>query len=574
MKKLYVYMKPFTGVMSLAVLLKLVSTFSDLLVPYLMGVIIDKGIAMKDVPMIIKLCTLMLVIAALGFVGTVMSHYLSAKGSQGIGEKLRNALYEHIQRLTIYDVERISTASLITRTTNDVEHVQRTILMSARLMVRAPLIMIGGTILSLSLDPYLTGVMFIGMILLLLGSLVVYKFTRPIYRKVQKNLDKIASILRENLSGIRVIKSFDKTKYEVERFDTQSRIVKQFELKAGKINAYMGPSIGLITNLTIIGILYISGMRVDQGQLEIGKVVTILNYINMVLMAMTTIPRMFMMCSRASTSAGRLNEVLDIKDTTVYGEEQMPARSKSVLKFEDISFRYPNTKKYALHHINFEVGTGQTLAVIGGTGAGKTSLLNLILRLYEPSGGKISFQGRDIKAYDRQYLAEKITAAMQQYNIFSMTIKDNIILDMDYDEERLDKSTESAQILDLLENLEEHFEHKVSQNGTNLSGGQKQRISVARTLYRKSDLVILDDVSSALDYKTDLKLRRALRQNYEDQTVILISQRISSVKNADKILVLDKGECVGVGTHEELISQCEVYQRMCETQESGGGEGL
>ncbi|MGL6173715.1 MAG: ABC transporter ATP-binding protein [Cellulosilyticaceae bacterium] len=574
MKKLYVYMKSFTGVMSLAVLLKLVSTFSDLLVPYLMGIIIDKGIAMQDVSMIMKLCALMLIIAALGFVGTVISHYLSAKGSQGIGEKLRNALYEHIQQLTIYDVERISTASLITRTTNDVEHVQRTILMSARLMVRAPLIMIGGTILSLSLDPYLTGVMFIGMILLLLGSLVVYKFTRPIYRKVQKNLDRMASILRENLSGIRVIKSFDKTRYEVERFDTQSRIVKQFELKAGKINAYMGPSIGLITNLTIIGILYISGMRVNNGQLEIGKIVTILNYINMVLMAMTTIPRMFMMCSRASTSAGRLNEVLDIKETTVYGEEQMPSRSRSVLKFEKISFRYPGTKKYALRHIDFEVGTGQTLGVIGGTGAGKTSLLNLILRLYEPSEGKISFQGKDIKVYDREYLAEKITAAMQQYNIFSMSIKDNIILDMDYDEARLDQSTESAQILDLLENLEEHFEHKVSQNGTNLSGGQKQRISVARTLYRKSDLVILDDVSSALDYKTDLKLRKALRQNYEEQTVILISQRISSVKNADKILVLDKGECVGIGTHEELVSQCEVYQHMCETQENGGGETL
>lgn len=574
MKKLYIYMKPFTGVMTLAIFLKLVSTFSDLLVPYLMGTIIDKGIAMQDIPMIVKLCVIMLLIAALGFVGTVMSHYLSSKGSQGIGEKLRNTLYEHIQQLTIYDVERLSTASLITRTTNDVEHIQRTILMSARLMVRAPLIMIGGTILSLSLDPYLTGVMFIGMILLLLGSLIVYKFTRPIYRKVQKNLDKMASILRENLSGIRVIKSFDKTNYEVERFDKQSKIVKQFELKAGKINAYMGPSIGLITNVTIIGILYISGMRVNNGQLEIGKIVTILNYINMVLMAMTTIPRMFMMCSRASTSAGRINEVLDIKDTTIYGEKQMPGKGKSVLKFEDVSFKYPGTKKYALHHINFEIDSGQTLAVIGGTGSGKTSLLNLILRLYEPCEGEISFQGRDIKVYDRQYLAEKITAAMQQYNIFSMSIKDNIILDMDYNEERLDKSTESAQILDLLEQLEEHFEHKVSQNGTNLSGGQKQRISVARTLYRKSDLVILDDVSSALDYKTDLKLRRALRQNYEEQTVILISQRISSVKNADKILVLDKGECVGIDTHEKLVRECSVYQKMYETQESGGEEIL
>lgn len=569
MRKLYRYIKPFRNMMGCAILFKIISAMAELLIPYMMGLVIDEGITQQNTQMIMWLCIGMFMMTLMSLGMTIMSHFLSAKGSQGIGENLRNGLYTHIQKLKIFDVERISTGSLITRVTNDVEHVQRTILMSARLMVRAPIIMIGGTVMSLLLDPYLTLVMFGGMGLLLMASLIVFKLTRPIYRKVQKNLDKMASILRENISGIRVIKSFDKMDYEVGRFDQQSREIKRFEMKAGKINAYMGPSIGLITNITIIVILYISGIRVDSGHLEIGKIVTILNYINMVLMAMTTIPRMFMMLSRASTSASRIDEIMEIKESTVYGNWHTSDETQVALHFENVSFIYPGTKKYALKHISFQVDKGQTLGVIGGTGAGKTSLLNLILRLYEPSKGNIVFQGKDIKSYEKSYLAEKITAAMQQYNIFSMSIKDNIILDRVYDSEKLDEATQSAQILDLLEQVEDHFEHRVSQNGSNLSGGQKQRMSVARTLYRKSDLVILDDVSSALDYKTDLKLRMALRKNYKQQTVILISQRVSSVKNADKILVLDKGKLVGLGTHEQLLEACAVYQKMCETQERG-----
>ncbi|MEG0708406.1 MAG: ABC transporter ATP-binding protein [Cellulosilyticaceae bacterium] len=569
MRKLYRYIKPFRNMMGYAILFKIMSTMAELLIPYMMGLVIDKGIAKSNTQMIMWLCIGMFIMTIMSFGMTIMSHSLSAKGSQGIGESLRNGLYTQIQELKIFDVERISTGSLITRVTNDVEHVQRTILMSARLMVRAPIIMIGGTVMSLLLDPYLTIIMFGGMGLLLMASLAVFKLTRPIYRKVQKNLDKMASILRENISGIRVIKSFDKMDYEVGRFDQQSREIKRYEMKAGKINAYMGPSIGLITNITIIVILYISGIRVDSGNLEIGKIVTILNYINMVLMAMTTIPRMFMMLSRASTSASRIDEIMEIKESTVYGNEHTSHKQKVALSLENVSFIYPGTKKYALRHISFQMDKGQTLGVIGGTGAGKTSLLNLILRLYEPSKGNIIFQGKDIKSYEKSYLTEKITAAMQQYNIFSMSIKDNIILDRVYDSEKLDEATQSAQILDLLEQVEDHFEHRVSQNGSNLSGGQKQRISVARTLYRKSDLVILDDVSSALDYKTDLKLRMALRKNYKQQTVILISQRVSSIKNADKILVLEKGKSVGLGTHEQLLKECAVYQKMCETQERG-----
>jgi ATP-binding cassette subfamily B protein len=576
LKKLYPYIASHQKWMGIAILLKAISTMIELLIPYMMGRIIDEGIAKANQRLIVYLCLAMFGFTVLSLLVTVVSHYLSATTSQAIGKSLRDVVYTHIQKLTIFDVEKISTSSLITRVTNDVEHVQRTMLMSARLMVRAPLIMFGGTFLSFLLDPYLTLIMFAGMLLLLVSSMLVYKLTRPIYTKVQYNLDRISNILRENLGGIRVIKSFGKMKDEVNRFDEQSKQVRKYEVKAGKINAYMGPSIGLITNLTIISILYAGGIRVDTAGLEIGKVVTILNYINMVLMAMTTIPRMFMMFSRASTSATRLEEVLEIEDTTYYGEQNISSALQEVplLEFKNVSFSYPGSTKEVLQNISFSIKKGEVLGVIGGTGAGKSSLLYLILRLYEPTQGEILLEGKDIKTYTKEALTKKITAAMQHYHIFSKTIKGNIVLDEPYNEEIFKKAVESAQLAELLQGLEQKEEHKISQNGTNLSGGQKQRISVARTLYRKASLVILDDISSALDYKTDLRLRSALRKNYKNQSTLLMSQRVSSVKSADHILVLHKGRIVGAGNHETLIRDCLVYQEMCNVQERKGIEAV
>ena len=573
MKTLYPFFKKHGKWLLLAILLKAASTMIELLIPYMMGRVIDEGIAYQNVKLIIYLCLLMFIFTLLSIFFTVCSHFLSTKTSQAFGKDLRDAVYEHIQKLTIFDVERLSTASLITRVTNDVEHVQKTTLMSARLMVRAPIIMFGGTLLSFLLDPYLTGVMFVGMFLLFTASILVYRLTRPIYKKVQKNLDKISNILRENLTGIRVIKSFGKMEEEIERFDKQSKEVKRYEVKAGKMNAYMTPSIALITNLTIIGILYVGGVRVNAGNLEIGKIVTILNYINMVLMAMRTIPRMFMMFSRASTSAGRLVEVLEIKETTYYGNyEGEGIQNAPLLVVKNVSFQYPGSKQYVLKDVSFELHKGQTLGIIGGTGAGKSTLLYLLLRLYEPTQGTIFLKGKDIRCYTKEVLTREITAAMQQYHIFSKSIKNNILLDQAFEEKNFQKAIESAQLRGLVEELEDKQEHMVSQNGTNLSGGQKQRMSAARSLYRKASLLILDDISSALDYKTDLRLRTALRKNYKEQSTLIISQRISSVKSADRILVLDNGKVEGFGSHKQLLRMCEVYKQMCSIQQSKEGE--
>ena len=552
--------------MLLGVLFKGLGAITDLLIPYFMGVLIDQGIGTGDQQRILYLCLCMLVLAVLTAGFNILANYVSAHASQGIGESMRNALYEKIQTLPLWIVDRLTASSLITRVTNDVEHVQRTLLMMTRFMIRAPIMAIGGVALSILIDPLLTLIVFVGMVLLGAASISVYKVTRPIYRKVQASIDRLTTIIRENLTGIRVIKSFDKTGYETDRFDSQSRTVKRFELKAGMFNAYMSPSIAFISSLTTAAVLYAGGYRVQAGGIEIGQIVTILNYVNMILMAMTMIPRMFMMFSRANTSAARINEILDVKDQTQYGSETSPKTESPFLEFRSVSFAYPDTTAHALDEVSFRVEKGQTVAVIGGTGAGKSTLLGLILRLYEPTSGQVYLEGRPIADYTKDYLLNKITAAMQQYNIFGMSVQENIVLDMELDEERMRQSAAAAQLSELVEQLDGGYEYAIAQAGSNLSGGQKQRLSIARTLYRPAELVVLDDVSSALDYRTDLRLRTALRRTYQGKTVLLISQRIASVQSADRILVLEKGRCVGFAPHAQLIRDNAVYRDICRTQ--------
>ena len=571
MRKLFPYIRPQLKPYVFSMLLKAGGTFTDLLIPLIMGVLIDNGIATGDTAMITRLCILMLVVAIASLSMNLSGHYLSAHSTQAMGANMRDAIYKHIQGMTIASVDEVTTASLITRNTNDVEHVIRTLLMVARMMMRAPIVAIGGTILALFIDPWLTLILLCGMILLGTVSVSVYKVTRPIYARVQKSVDRMTAVLRENLDGIRVVKAFNKQDYELGRFDEQSNEVRRHEVHAGMFNAFMSPAIAFISSLTTAVILYAAGFRVESGGLKIGSVVTILNYINMILNAMRTIPRMFMMFSRANTSAERINEVLENNEHTTYGTESMPVKSTDgspapVLEFRHVTFRYPGANVDALYDVSFVIPQGKTLAVIGNTGAGKSTLMNLALRLYEPTSGEIFFEGRDIRQYDRDTLARRITAAMQQYNIFAMSIRDNILLDRPLDENKLRNAVESAQLGDMIDKLDGKFDYMIAQNGSNLSGGQKQRLSVARTLYRDSDLVVLDDVSSALDYHTDLKLRRALRENYQSAAVMLISQRIASVRSADQILVMYNGRAMGMGTHDWLAANCPTYREICLTQ--------
>jgi ATP-binding cassette subfamily B protein len=376
--------------------------------------------------------------------------------------------------------------------------------------------------------------------------------------------------LRENLAGVRVIKAFDKQDDEIARMDEQSAEVRRYELKAGSYNAFIGPSITLTGAITIAGILFASYYRMEgiNAGLAIGEVITIVNYVNQVLGAMSRVPRIFMMWSRANTSAHRIADVMETDESTSYGKETEALDDRVTLEFKDVSFTYPGAAREALTNVSFAIKKGETVGVIGGTGAGKTTLLGLILRLYEPDSGEIILEGRPIADYTREALSAKVTAAMQQYNIFALSVGENIVLDHEHDDSRLGKAAESAQIMNMINKVKDGFGYRITQTGTNISGGQKQRVSTARTLYREGALTVLDDVASALDYKTDLALRTALRTNYRGKSVLIISQRVSAVQSADNILVMDDGMIVGQGAHSDLIASCSAYGEICESQDS------
>jgi ATP-binding cassette subfamily B protein len=570
MKKIFPVLKPFMAAFVLAIVIKGIAAITDIMIPLYMGRLIDHGILTGSVQAILRLAGIMLALTAVTLAGNIWSHNISAKAVQAMGENLRNTIYARIQRLTVADVDRFQTGSLITRITNDVEQVQRALHMMARLFVRAPIMAVGGVFLSLLIDPWLTAVVFAGMAVTCGISWWVYRVTRPIFRKVQRNIDKLTTILREDLAGIRVIKSFDKAEHEINRFDAQSGEIMANELKAGTYNAFVWPTIALTNSLTVAAILFAAYWRMQGSEnlpgIAIGEVVTVVNYVNQILMAMSQVPRIFMLFSRANTSAVRVSEVIETEAATVYGTETAPLSEETVLELKNVGFNYENSKKEVLSDINFSVGKGETVGIIGGTGSGKTTLLHLILRLYEPTRGEIYLQGRRIDTYTKDYMRGTVTAALQQYNIFAMGIGENITLDRPHDPSTLQRAAEAAQIMDFIQQADGRFDYPVTQTGTNISGGQKQRVSVARTLYREAELTVLDDVSSSLDYKTDLLLRTALRTAYKGKSVLIIAQRISSVLSADKIIVLRKGKIAGIGTHDELMANCGTYREIAQTQ--------
>ena len=557
------YLKPF----GCAILLKGLGAVTEIFIPLLMGMVIDNGIANNDQRQIIILCSVMLLLTAATLALNLTANNLSSRVTQGMGAELRKTLYGHIQNMKIQDVENITPATLITRATNDVERVQNTLLMMCRVVIRAPTLGIGGIILSLWIDWKLTMVIFGGMLFVGIISYFTYRLTFPIFRKVQVNIDRLTLVFREALSGIKVIKSFNKGEHETERFDSRSQDVCDNEMAAGKVHTVSGSTIGLINGLTVAGVLLAASFRIRDNSLAIGQVITVINYVNQILMAMTMIPRIFMMVSRGNISAGRINEVLAITERIGYGSREKADRGADVLSVDNVSFKYQDGDTDALHNISFSVKPGETVGVIGGTGAGKSTLLFLLLRLYEPQKGKILLKGHPISVYSGKYLHENITAALQQYNIFAMTLEENITLGAGGgDEEELNHAVVTAQLSDVVDQLEGRFSYEIAQTGGNLSGGQKQRLNVARTLYRNAELTILDDVSSALDYRTDLKLRSALRKIGNGRSFLLISQRVSGVRDADRILVLKDGRMEGFDSHEALLESCGAYREICQAQ--------
>lgn len=566
MKKLYIYIKPAIGMILLGMLLKLVGTAVDIILPYILSNMIDVGIANGNMEYILKLSIVMIVIALISFVSGLVSHYLASKTSQSVSKHIRESLYSHLQQLPQQTIDIFSSASLTSRVTADVERIQSFISSTMRMMVRVAFLTVGGIAMAMFIDPFVTLALGCSMIIVVIMSRLVYKLTNPVYKTVQAGLDSLSNIVREGLFGIKTIKAFDKYEHEMERFREKCHKVKDNEITAGKITAFLSPSITVITNIGLVVILIVSGMRVDGGHLEVGQIIAIVSYINMILNAMVAVPRIFLMYSRASASAARITEIFD-QPLEQRPTKALPIESTdNVIEFSHVGFKYTSSSKDTLKDITFTVKEGTTTAIVGETGCGKTTLINLLSGLYAPASGQVRILGNDISRYPLKQLRELIGVAFQQYNIFSMSIAKNVTLNQPYDSKKVVKSMEQTQLDEFVDSLENGAETVIAQAGANLSGGQKQRLNLARIFYKKPQIIILDDVTSALDFKTDYLIRKELKTLDHAKAILIIAGRISSIKDCENIIVMKNGTIVGNGTHASLLANCTEYQGLCRSQ--------
>lgn len=574
MFKLIPFLKNYKKNVFLGQFFKLLEAIFELMIPTIMALVIDNGVKNRDTSYILKMGALMLLIATLGVIFAFTCQYYASIASQGFGTVVRNAIFKHIGTFSHAELDNFGTASLINRTTNDVNQLQVAVAMWIRLVVRAPFLCIGGIIMAMLLDLNLSIVILIILPIFVLVLFLVMRKSIPLYRKVQGKLDRLAVILRENLSGVRVVRAFDKTDYEKDRFKTSNKDLSDTAVMVGSIAALMNPATSIIMNFAIVAIIWFGGVRVNIGGMTQGQVIAYINYVIQIFSALVVVANLVVTFTKAAASAARVNEIFDTKGSIVDPEKALDfdkidktETCDYAIEFENVSFTYKGSKEYALKDISFKLRKGQTFGVIGATGSGKSTLINLIPRFYDADDGCIKVKGIKVQNYNQIKLREKIGVVPQKAVVFSGSIKDNLKWGLeDASDEEIKKATKIAQASEFIEKLELGYDTLISQGGTNLSGGQKQRLTIARALVKKPDILVLDDSSSALDYATDAALRKGLRANTSSMTLVVVSQRVNSVKDSDVILVLDDGEQVGVGTHKELIETCDVYKEICLSQ--------
>lgn len=544
-----------------------VQSMADLYLPTLMADIIDKGVIIGDKAYIWKIGGLMLVVAALGMAASIAASYFSSKAAMGLGKDLRRKVFTHVENFSLQDFDQIGTASLITRTTNDITQIQQVVIMMLRMVVSAPIMLIGGVIMAISKDAKLSLVI-LGTIPILIGTiLLVLKKGVPLFKLVQKRLDHLNLVLRENLTGIRVIRAFNREKLEQSRLQKANKDLTDVSIKVNKMMAFLLPVMMLMMNLTVVAVIWFGSIRIDHNAMQIGDLMAFIQYVMQIMFAIVMASMMFVMIPRAAVSANRINEVLELKPTLLDEGNASPTKERGTLEFENVTFSYPGAEEPVLSNISFQAQSGEVTAIIGGTGAGKTTLVNLIPRFYDVSSGAIRVNGVDIREVTHTELRSKIGYVPQKALLFSGTIAENIRFGKkDATEEEIEHAARIAQAEDFIGKMENQYNSTISQGGSNVSGGQKQRLSIARALVRKPDIYIFDDSFSALDYKTDAKLRAALKEETKDSTVVIVAQRVSTVVNADRIIVLDKGKVAGMGTHKELLKHNDVYREIVESQ--------
>jgi ATP-binding cassette subfamily B protein len=568
MIKLFRYLKPFWPAVVLVLFLVLLQSFSQLFLPTLMAEIVDKGIALGNYQVIFRVGGLMLLVAMFGVACACASSYFSARVGMGYGRVLRNKVFSHVQRFSLQEYNQFGAASLITRITNDITQVQMMILMSLRMMVTAPLMMIGGIVMAVSRDPQLSRMLLVLMPILLLAVAGMAYVVMPLFKAMQAKLDKLNLVLRENLTGIRVIRAFNRDEYEQKRFDRANLDLTKTAVLVNRLMAGAMPGMMLLLNLASIAILWFGGHRVAGGSMQVGDLMAFLQYMMQIMFSLMMLSMMFVMLPRAMASVNRINAVLDtepgIVDPVLAGE---PTRGKGYLEFRNVTFSYPGAEVPVLRDISFQAKPGETTAIIGGTGSGKSTLVKLVPRFYDVDMGSILVDGVDIRHMTQEELRKKIGYVPQEALLFTGTIAENIRFGKEEaGAEEVRRAAETAQALDFVTAMPDDFDSLVAQGGANLSGGQKQRLAIARALVRQPEIYIFDDSFSALDFRTDARLRRALKEETTKATMLIVAQRVTTVMDADQIIVLEKGAVAGIGTHKELMKTCNVYREIVLSQ--------
>lgn len=568
MLRLVRYLKDYKIESVLAPLFKFLEAAFELLVPLVIAKIIDIGIGNKNSNYIIKMGILLVTLAVIGLISAIVAQYFSAKAATGFGTKLRDDLFAHILKFSHAETDILGRETLVTRITNDSDQVQNGVNRFFRLVLRSPFIVAGAFVMSFNIDAKMSLIAF--TVIVILSIIVAFIMSKSIglYRNVQRKLDKVLGKTGENLTGIRVIRAFSKEKSEIGEYDTATEDLYNDQLRVGNISALLNPLTYVVVNLGIVAILKAGGIQVNIGNLTTGQVVALINYMSQILVELVKFANLIILLAKASACAKRINEIFDIKSSINGGNSELVLNDfdGEIITFENVGFAYPKSKEEAISDITFSVRKGETIGIIGGTGSGKSSLINLIPRFYDISRGSIKIAGRDIKDYTLDSIRKNVALVEQKSRLFRGNIRNNLLWgDNSATDEALYEAADIAQATDVINSKEDKLDSEVAMYGNNFSGGQKQRLSIARSLVKKAGILILDDSSSALDYATDSRLRKAIKE-IKNITTLIVSQRIVSIKNADRIIVLDDGKIVGIGTHDELLENNPIYKEIHNSQ--------
>ena len=570
MRKLLIYLKDYKKESVLAPLFKMLEAIFELFVPLVMSAVIDVGIKNSDKPYIIRMCLVLVALGIIGLVCSITAQYFAAKAACGFATKLRHSLFDHIQSLSFSEMDTIGTSTLITRMTSDINQVQNGVNMTLRLFLRSPFVVFGSMIMAFTISIKAAMIFVVAIPLLSAVVFGIMYMSIPLYKNVQSNLDDVLRITHENLTGSRVIRAFHKEDNEIEQFENSNNSLSKLQIYVGKISALMNPITYTIINIAIVALIWTGAIQVNIGDISQGNVVALVNYMSQILVELVKFANLIVLINKAIACGNRVESVFEINSSLIEPEKPAVVGEKlpdTVVSFDHVSLKYKNSSQDSLTDINFDVKRGETIGIIGGTGSGKSSLVNMLPRFYDYTGGQLKIDGIDVKDYAVDDLRNKIGVVMQKAVLFKGTIRENLKWgNPDASDADLMEALETAQAAEVVQGKENGLDAEVAQGGKNFSGGQKQRLTIARALVRKPEILILDDSASALDYATDAALRKAIRDMKNSPTVFIVSQRAASILYADKIIVLDDGKVAGIGTHTELLENCPVYQEIYYSQ--------